>query len=96
MQSSLFPNGLITRLPGRFAKCGVLSPTLEIGFSRWRGKGVGGLRKLSSHCLLPDTKLLVIFGENLILLVYSGQRPFLVRYWLASLLHLTIVVILVS
>lgn len=39
----LFPNCLITRVPGRCAKCGVLSPTLEIWF-RWWGKG-GGQRR---------------------------------------------------
>lgn len=38
----LFPNCLITRVPGHFAKCGVLSPTLEIWFIRWWGKGQGG------------------------------------------------------
>lgn len=74
----LFPNCLITRVPSRFAKCAVLSPTLEIWFIRWWGKGQGRgvLRKFSSHCLLQDTKLFVTVGENVTLLVYSGQRPF--------------------
>lgn len=96
----LFPNCLITRVPGRFAKCGVLSPTLEIWFSRWWGKGQGrrvwgGLRKFSSHCLLPDTKLCYLRWDCNTASVFRPEA-ILVRYRLASLLHLTIIVIFIS